>query len=152
MKTELEWTFNEKPITSVNQMPDDVFGFVYLLKYVDGTKYVGKKNVFNCRKIKARKDGETRNGTIERIQKNTGKGYRQVYDVVRNESDWRTYLGSHKECTIRIPREKIILEFANNQKKLTYLEAKYLFKFGVLESPAFLNDNILGSFFRKDLK
>lgn len=150
---DVEWvySYDSKPVTSIEQMPDDVFGFVYLIVYVDGTRYIGKKNVFKYNNIKSRKDGVAREGTIRQIQKNSGKGYRVTYDVVKSESDWRTYQGSHKECKIRKPSHKEILEYANSQKKLTYLEAKYLFSNAVLESNMFLNDNILGTFFRSDL-
>ena len=44
-----------------------------------------------------------------------------------------------------------ILEFAFNKKHLTYLETKYLFCNNVLENEEYINDNILGKFFRKDL-
>lgn len=148
---DVEWMYQGKYITSVNQMPDDVFGFIYLITYVDGTQYIGKKNVFKFNNIKARKDGIAREGTVKQVLRNTGKGYRQAYDVVKSESDWRIYQGSHKECKIRKPSHKEILEFATHQKQLTYLEAKYLFKNSVLESNLFLNDNILGTFFRGDI-
>ena len=44
-----------------------------------------------------------------------------------------------------------ILEFAFKKKHLTYLETKYLFTNNVLENNEYINDNILGKFFRKDL-
>jgi len=38
-----------------------------------------------------------------------------------------------------------------SKKLLTYYECKYLFKYGVLESPeGWINDNIQGKFYRKD--
>ena len=43
-----------------------------------------------------------------------------------------------------------ILEIAYHKKELTYLECKYQFVLGVLESKSYLNDNILGKFFDKD--
>ena len=43
-----------------------------------------------------------------------------------------------------------ILEIAYHKKELTYLECKYQFTLGVLESRSYLNDNILGKFFDKD--
>ena len=44
-----------------------------------------------------------------------------------------------------------ILCIVNNKKLLTYYECKYLFQLGVLEnSDEWINDNILGKFFRRD--
>ncbi len=34
------WTFESEPFT---EFPTDMFGFVYLISYTDGTFYVGKK-------------------------------------------------------------------------------------------------------------
>ena len=48
--------------------------------------------------------------------------------------------------------QREILMFAPNKKLLTYYEAKYLFMNEVLENPQeYLNDNILGKFYTKDL-
>jgi hypothetical protein len=62
------------------------------------------------------------------------------------------YYGSHsfiKEANEEdLKRE--ILEIAYHKKELTYLECKYQFTLGVLESRSYLNDNILGKFFDKD--
>ena len=138
-------------ITSIEQVPEGAIGFIYLIEYVDGCKYIGKKNLYSKRTVAATKSDKPRKNTIDRIYKNTGKGFRQAYDVVLKESDWLTYKGSHRECTIRIVKEKHILQFAYSKAELTYLEAKYLFSNSVLESSKFLNDNILGSFFRNNI-
>ena len=81
-----------------------------------------------------------------------GKGRPPVYKRVLKESDWKNYYGSH--CFIKEANEKDlkreILKIAYYKKELTYLECKYQFTFGVLESRSYLNDNILGKFFDKD--
>ena len=81
-----------------------------------------------------------------------GKGRHPVYKRVLKESDWKNYYGSHsfiKEANEKdLKRE--ILEIAYHKKELTYLECKYQFTLGVLESRSYLNDNILGKFFDKD--
>ena len=81
-----------------------------------------------------------------------GKGRPPVYKRVLKESDWKKYYGSHsfiKEANEEdLKRE--ILEIAYHKKELTYLECKYQFTLGVLESRSYLNDNILGKFFDKD--
>ena len=81
-----------------------------------------------------------------------GKGRPPVYKRVLKESDWKTYYGSHsfiKEANKEdLTRE--IIHIAYHKKELTYLECKYQFTLGVLESRSYLNDNILGKFFDKD--
>ena len=71
--------------------------------------------------------------TINDMPKNT---FGFIYEVTYTPTNEK-YLG------------KKVLQF--NKKHLTYLETKYLFKNQVLESEEYLNDNILGKFFRKDL-
>ena len=67
------------------------------------------------------------------------------------------YFGSHEKIKELLKEGKQdnfkreILEFAYNKKHLTYLETKYLFCNNVLENTEYINDNILGKFFRKDL-
>lgn len=139
-----------KIINSINDMPNGVYGFIYHIRFVDGTQYIGKKNVYSTRTIKARKDGKPHEGTIDYVWKNTGKGYRQKYDVVQVESDWKTYCGSSKQCKIRVPDYREILDYAYNKYQLTYREAEALFFYQVLEDESFLNDNILGSFYRSE--
>jgi hypothetical protein len=47
--------------------------------------------------------------------------------------------------------ERKILEFVPNKKLLTYYECKYLFINEVLEAHNnYINDNILGKFYKKD--
>ena len=41
---QLTWTFEGKPFT---EFPTDMFGFIYLITYSDGTKYLGKKQAFS---------------------------------------------------------------------------------------------------------
>ena len=75
------------------------------------------------------------------------------------ESDWRDYYGSHKDILklvkesddLRGDFEKRILAFVPNKKLLTYFECKYLFINEVLENrDNYINDNVLGKFYRKD--
>ena len=53
------------------------------------------------------------------------------------------------------PKDKfvrVILKLCKSKKELTYYENKYLFQYGVLEdSTKWINDNIQGRFFTKDL-
>lgn len=147
----MDWTYMDDPVRSVDDMPSDVIGFVYLIKFTDDTSYIGKKNIYSMRVMKPLKSGKAREGQIDVIYKNTGEGHRQMYAVVRKESDWKAYQGSNALCKIKTPRTKEILCYAATKLELTYLEAKMQFIYGVLEKQEYLNDNILGSFYKDKL-
>lgn len=147
----VDWTYENEPITDIGSMPNDVIGFVYRITFTDGRQYIGKKNLWSVKTMKPLKDGGKREGTIDVIAKNTGKGFRQFFHKVKSESDWKTYKGSSEECKDRTPEAREILEYAYTPFELTYLEAKYLFSWNAIENPKYLNDNILGSFYRSSL-
>lgn len=133
------WLYNGKVIESIEQMPQNTFGFIYQATYLPtNEKYLGKKVLYF-------------NRTLPPL-----KGTKRKRKVVK-ESDWQTYYGSHEKIKSLLKENKHlefqreILEFAFNKKHLTYLETKYLFCNNVLENKEYINDNILGKFFRKDL-
>jgi hypothetical protein len=133
------WLYNSKVIKGIEQMPKNTFGFIYEATYIPTKeKYLGKKVLFF-------------NRTLPPL-----KGTKRKRKVVK-ESDWLTYYGSHtkiKQLLIEGKQDNFsreILEFAFNKKHLTYLETKYQFCNNVLENTEYINDNILGKFFRKDL-
>ena len=58
----------------------------------------------------------------------------------------------HEVCQIEAFTKKI-LQYVSNKKQLTYFECKYLFINEVLDSRNnYINDNILGKFYRKDFE
>ena len=133
------WLYKKEVIESIEQMPQNTFGFIYEATYIPtNEKYLGKKVLFF-------------NRTLPPL-----KGTKRKRKVVK-ESDWLTYYGSHtkiKQLLTEGKQENFsrkILEFAFNKKHLTYLETKYQFSNNVLENTEYINDNILGKFFRKDL-
>lgn len=133
------WLYNNEVIKGIEQIPQNAFGFIYQSTYIPtNEKYLGKKVLYF-------------NKTLPPL-----KGFKRKRKVVK-ESDWLTYYGSHEKIKILLKENKHnnfkreILEFAFNKKHLTYLETKYLFCNNVLENEEYINDNILGKFFRKDL-
>jgi len=147
----IDWEIVFGPkITKLTDFPIGTIGFVYEIFFTDGTRYIGKKNLYSTRTMKPLKNGKEREGAT-RITKNTKKGYRQAWDIVKKESEWKTYKGSHKDCKDKTPSARYILDYARSQRELTYQETKYLFAHQVLEDDKYLNDNILGSFFRGNL-
>ena len=140
----MKWLYKNKEINEISDLPNNAFGFVYQTTHLPtNKKYIGKKSLmYNLKKKLGKKEKLLWEG----------KGRPPVYKRVLKESDWKNYYGSHsfiKEANEKdLKRE--ILEIAYHKKELTYLECKYQFTLGVLESRSYLNDNILGKFFDKD--
>ena len=140
----MKWLYKNKEINEISDLPKNAFGFVYQTTHLPtNKKYIGKKSLmYNLKKKLGKKEKLLWEG----------KGRPPVYKRVLKESDWKNYYGSHsfiKEANEEdLKRE--ILKIAYHKKELTYLECKYQFTFGVLESRSYLNDNILGKFFDKD--
>ena len=133
------WLYKDKVINYIELMPRDTFGFIYQVTYLPtNEKYLGKKFIYFSKKLPPL------------------KGFKSKRKV-SVESDWKKYYGSHDKIKTLLKENKHddfkreILEFAFNKKHLTYLETKYLFTNNVLENNEYINDNILGKFFRKDL-
>ena len=138
------WTYQGRIFNDITDFPKDTYGFIYeVVHQPSGMKYLGKKVLYF-------------NRTLTPL-----KGQKRKRKVVK-ESDWKDYYGSHpkvkellKECKDTNEWqvwEKKILEICMSKKELTYFECKYLFINEVLEgnSHQYINDNILGKFFRKD--
>ena len=143
------WLYKEKVINSLEDMPQNTFGFVYIVTHQpSGISYIGKKSLFHNIKKKL---------TKKELAEQTGPGRKSATRVVVKESDWKTYYGSAKPIMELIKGGKQeeftreILQLVPNKKLLTYYECKYLFEYSVLENPeGYFNDNILGKFFTKD--
>lgn len=134
------WTYKEKQISSIEDMPENTYGFVYEITHnPTGKKYLGKKVL-------------QFNRTLPPL-----KGQKRKRKVVK-ESDWKTYYGSHDKIKNLIKEgkdlefERKIIKFVNSKKLLTYFEIKYQMINEVLENDNYLNFNILGKFFSKDFK
>ena len=140
----MKWLYKNKEINEISDLPKNAFGFVYQTTHLPtNKKYIGKKSLmYNLKKKLGKKEKLLWEG----------KGRPPMYKRVLKESDWKNYYGSHsfiKEANEEdLKRE--ILKIAYHKKELTYLECKYQFTLGVLESRSYLNDNILGKFFDKD--
>ena len=130
--------------------PEDYFGFVYkITNLTNGKFYIGKKFFWYNKKKKL---------TKKQLAEQTGPGRKSTTEIIKTESDWKTYWGSSKELLTDIKQlgdehfESIILQLCKTKKELTYFEIHHQCKSDVL-LPGVLtyNDNILGKFFRKDL-
>lgn len=150
------WTHNTIPVPDIANMPEGTYGFIYEVKHIPtGRKYIGKKVLYFERNKKL---GKKELEDLKAERKAAGIGGRTpAKKLVVVESDWKTYYGSQKEI-IQLVKDgneqdfqRTILQYVPNKKQLTYFETKYLFIKGVLEDTNdYINDNILGKFYRKD--
>ena len=147
----MSWTYKRKEIKTLKKFPKDTYGFVYKVVHIPtGKIYIGRKNLYHNRRKKL---------TKKELSLLSGPGRKPTHKKVTKESDWLDYYGSNKEVQRIISEgrehefQRTIIKLAPNKKLLTYYETKYLFKYEVLERPQeYLNDNILGKFFTKDLE
>jgi len=138
-----------KEYTSIEDFPENTYGFVYIVTHTPtGKAYVGKKALYHNISKKL---------TKKELAEQSGPGRKSTSKKVQKESDWKTYHGSSKSIMEMIKNGKEdeftreILVIVPNKKLLTYYETKILFTLGVLENPEYyFNDNILGKFFAKD--
>ena len=143
------WLYKNKEVLSLEDLPQDTYGFVYIsIHQPTGKSYIGKKSLFHNVKKKL---------TKKQLVEQTGRGRKPTTEIVQKESDWKTYYGSAKPILDLLKEGKQeeftreILQLVPNKKLLTYYECKYLFMLGVIEQQdGYFNDNILGKFFRKD--
>ena len=126
---------------------EGVFGFVYKITNKEtGKFYIGKKAFFHNKKKKL---------TKKELAEQTGPGRKPTTKVEQVDSGWQTYYGSSKELLADIKAlgkdkfERIIVDFCDTKKQLTYSEIYNQMLYRVLFIDSY-NDNILGKFFRKD--
>ena len=161
----MTWTFEGKPFT---EFPSDMFGFIYLITYSDGTKYIGKKAVYSEVTLPMLKTGIPRPDSTPLLKrtpmtaeelaartkvqvKTNVKSTLTQYDVVRKEMPWKKYKGSSKLTAGKTITSKEIIALCPTKRNLTYMEVKAMFYYEAIEDPTFLNENILARFFRGNL-
>ena len=136
----------EDLINDPNFNIEDYCGYVYITCHIPtGRQYIGKKAFIHTTTKKL--------GKKELAEIPVTRGKRPSKKTVVKESDWKTYYGSNIEVK-SLPKNELkryVLMLCRNKKELTYWETKMLFQYNVLEDDKYFNDNILGTFFRKDL-
>jgi hypothetical protein len=131
--------------------PEDYLGFVYkITNLTNGKFYIGKKFFWYNKKKKLTKK--------QLAEIPIGPGRKPTTEIIKVESDWKTYWGSSKELLKDVKElgedhfECIMLKLCKNKKQLTYFEMHYQCTNECLTCPSLTyNDNILGKFFGKDL-
>jgi len=136
----------EDLINDPNFNINDYYGYVYLTcHFKTGREYIGKKAFQHTTSKKL--------GKKELAEIPITRGKRPSKKSVTKESDWKTYYGSNTEVK-SLPKDELkryVMKLCKTKKELTYWETKYLFQYNVLTDTKYMNDNILGRFFRKDL-
>ncbi len=121
---EVKWKYKGKLL---REIPANSEGFIYLITFSDGTKYLGKKSFWSRRRTKVK-------GKIRKVLKVT-------------ESDWRKYRGS-SEHSKRKAKEGLVaklevIHFCESKGCLMFMELVEMVKRDVLCSEVYLNANIM---------
>ncbi len=121
------WIYEQK---TVNELPEDVVGFVYqITNTTNGRMYIGKKLARFRRSRRPLK----------------GRVNRRRYTI---SSDWQHYYGSSDELNadiLKIGKDKFtreILFYCKSKAELSYVEAREQFARKVLESDDYYNGHI----------
>ena len=143
------WLYKKDIVKSRSEMPENAYGFVYIIRNkITGKYYIGKKALeFNRKKKLTKKE----------LAEHVGPGRKPTSRTVTTESDWLDYWGSNKNLLGDL-REfnkenftREILVYAFNKKQLTYYEVHYQCIFEVLLVDSY-NSNILGKFYPGDFE
>ena len=138
----MNWLHKNKEVLSINDMPSEAIGFIYAIHYTNGQTYIGKK----IAKTKKKKHfGKKKLATI------TDKRLK-TYEYIDIESNWKSYSGSSKLGNDLEIKNKEIIVYCPSKKNMAYMEYLYLFKYNVLGSDRFLNENIGGKFWKGDIE
>jgi hypothetical protein len=137
----------EDLINDPNFNTSDWAGYVYVTLHIpSGKQYIGKKSFFHSQNKKL--------GKKELAAIPITRGRRPSTKLIIKESDWKTYYGSAEEIK-KYPSSELkryVLKLCKTKKELTYWEVDMLFRYGVLFNNNFINDNILGTFYRRDFE
>ena len=137
------WTYDNREITLMSQMPKNVYGFVYQIEIeLNGSKlyYIGRKQLISRRKKMM---------TKKEIEPLPNKRLKKYYHVEK-ETDWQNYFGSNKPLLALIKQygveklnlKKEILEYCFTELELKYKEVKNIICSGSMESTQYFNDNV----------
>ena len=129
----MTWTYQG---TTVETLPEDCVGFVYLItNRVSGRKYIGKKLA---------KFSKTTYRVVK--LKNGNKKKKRIRSKI--DSDWLTYYGSNEELNRDVAAlgaenfTREILFYCKSKAECSYIEAREQFTHRVLESTEYYNGQI----------
>lgn len=140
-KKTANWTYENKEVTLISQMPANVYGFCYQIQILFEDKYlyyIGQKKLISRRKKKM---------TKKEIEQMPNKRAKKWY-YVETEMDWQGYNGSNKVLLALIKEhgeeklflQKQILQYAFCEQELKYLEAREILCSNSLLQDCYFND------------
>ena len=50
------WSYKDHPVTSHDDLPEEITDIVYCIGYTDGKRYIGKKSIRSERRVKPTKE------------------------------------------------------------------------------------------------
>lgn len=131
----MTWLYKGSELTE-ELIPEKAQGFIYIITYLPTKqKYIGRKLLT--------------------------KAHRRQKDkkIIRSrvESDWREYWSSSPDVKQLVEEQgtdnfvREILVFAQSKGQLNYLEEKFLYCVGALESDIWLNSNIRSKMYKRNI-
>ena len=138
------WTYKGKKFTD-EDIPEGAVGFVYYMFGIDDEdrfwKYIGKKNFYSNRK---KRFGKKKLAAMTDQRK-------KKYEII-TKLDYQNYCSSNQKIK-QLAKDgfeiyRVISHICYSKIEMTYYEAKFLFEKDVLNDSKYLNDNILGKFYK----
>ena len=155
----MNWRYKGKEIKSVEDLPEGAVGFVYKID-TPHHSYIGKKALYSNRNPevskavydKLKKEGQPVTKTKNKKLSKKGSVVWRYKKKVNSQSNWVKYNGSNEKLNLMVkegvPIKKTILEVCMTKQQMSYYETKHQMIYSVLEDEHYLNDNILGKFFK----
>jgi len=126
------WVYKGRIVENHDDLLPECTDIVYLITYTDGKRYIGKRAVRSMRRKPPLK-GKKRNR------------------IVLTNLPFQKYVGSHESETAEIISREILYQ-CSGRKTATYIEAAIMFSEDIIFDDGYINENILGRFFKRDLE
>lgn len=129
------WTYDGKPVNSIEDMPPNVLGFIYRIDVPStGRYYYGRKTVSSKKKRKL-------TAKEKLLPENKKKTF--IYEV-KETSGWKTYCGSNSTLKAEVKEgqevNKTIIKYCFTKAQMTYEETSAIICSGALLDPLAYND------------
>ncbi len=134
-KDKIEWTFDDREVLSLADMPTNTLGFIYKISLEDGTGryYIGRKTALKPKYTSGKLKGQS-----------------------KGEYPWRSYHGSSVELNKLIKEgvkyRKEIIKFCSSKAEISYEETKEIICGGALTDPLAFNFWVKSLIYAKHLE